>query len=131
MATVTAAEQTETRAQQRAREAAERAEWDRLSKIYFAHMNAIAPDQFHCFCGSLDDLRHAVARLDREATRNQHGKPGAASSRGVPADRAARGALRAVEQVDQDQQRREQLSQWHTADRVAGRGSGDADADAD
>ncbi|MEJ2862591.1 hypothetical protein [Actinomycetospora flava] len=126
---MTAAEQAETRAQQRAREAAERAEWDRLSEIYFAHMNAIAPDQFHCFCGSLDDLRQAVARLDQEATRNQPAKPGAASSRGAPADRAARGAGRAVEQGGQDQQRREQLTQWHAADRTVERDSVDADTD--
>ena len=129
---MTAADQAETRAQQRAREAAERAEWDRLSKIYFAHMNAIAPDQFHCFCGTLDDLRHAVARLDQEATRNQTAKPGAASTRGAPADGAARGAVSAVgavEQGDQDQQRREQLTQLHAADRTAERGSVDVDTD--
>jgi hypothetical protein len=119
---VTAAEQTETRAQQRAREAAERAEWDRLSKIYFAHMNAIAPDQFHCFCGSLDDLRHAVARLDREATRDPAGRPSTPR-----ADRSA--ATQGVAEVQQDQQRREQLTRWHSADRAAEQGAGDADAD--
>ncbi|MDD7966130.1 hypothetical protein [Actinomycetospora lemnae] len=129
---MTAAEQAETRVQQRAREAAERAEWDRLTKIYFAHMNAVAPDQFHCFCGSLDDLRHAVARLDREALRHTGRNPGSSSSGGAPAGRAARGAastVGAVEQGDQDQQRREQLTQWHNADRSVERSSGDADTD--
>ncbi|GAA4929267.1 hypothetical protein [Actinomycetospora succinea] len=125
---MTAAEQAETRAQQRAREAAERAEWDRLSKIYFAHMNAIAPDQFHCFCGTLDDLRDAVDRLDRDAIRHQSGKTDAVSRAGA-APRAARGAAGAGEQVDQDQQRREQLTQWHAADRSVERGSLDVDAD--
>ncbi len=125
---MTAAGQAEPRAQQRAREAAQRAEWDRLSKIYFAHMNAIAPDQFHCFCGTLDDLRHAVARLDREATRNAGPNQGS-SSPGAPADRAARRAVRPVEHVDQDQQRREQLTHWHTADRTVERGSVDVDTD--
>jgi hypothetical protein len=130
---MTAADQAETRAQQRAREAAERAEWDRLSKIYFAHMNAVAPDQFHCFCGSLDDLRHAVARLDREATRNAGPSSISSSSRGAPADRVALGAVRSVEQGDQDQQRREQLTQWHAADRTADRAveRGGVDVDAD
>lgn len=125
---MTAPDQAETRPQQRAREAAERAEWDRLTKIYFVHMNAVAPDQFHCFCGSLDDLRAAVARLDREAIRNQSGKSDAASRAGV-APKAARGAAEGGEQVDQDQQRREQLTQWHAADQSVERGSADVDAD--
>ncbi|GAA4895139.1 hypothetical protein [Actinomycetospora straminea] len=124
---MTAADQAETRAQQRAREAAERAEWDRLSKIYFAHMNAVAPDQFHCFCGSLDDLRHAVARLDHEATRNPGAKAGRSSGRAA-SSATSRGALRAAGHVDQDEQRREQLTQWHAADRTVERGSVDVDA---
>lgn len=118
---MTAAEQAETRAQQRAQEAAERAEWDRLSKIYFAHMNAVAPNQFHCFCGSLDDLRHAVARLDREAARDSAGRPSA--------PRADRSASRGVAEVQQDQTRRAQLAHWYGEDRAAEQGTGDGDAD--
>lgn len=118
---MTAADQPESGAEQRAREAAERAEWDRLSDIYFAHMNAIAPDQFHCFCGSLDDLRAAVAELDREAARDPVGRP----TGGRDANRGAAhpdGALR-------DQARREQLTRWHGDDRDAAHAAGDADAE--
>lgn len=52
-----------------AQEKAERAEWDRLSRIYFDYMNARHPDHFHCFCGSLEDLREAVARIAVERQR--------------------------------------------------------------
>ncbi|MDD7967791.1 hypothetical protein [Actinomycetospora lemnae] len=124
---MTAAEQAdataETRAEQRAREAAERAEWDRLSDIYFAHMNAIAPDQFHCFCGSLDDLREAVADLDRQAARDPARRPTAAQA-------ANRGlAHQDHTQTLPDQARREQLNRWHADDRAAEHGADDADAE--
>jgi len=121
MVAMTAADQSESRAEQRAREAAERAEWDRLSDIYFAHMNAIAPDQFHCFCGSLDDLRAAVAELDREAARDPVRRP-----------TGVRDANRGAAQQDgalREQARREQLTRWHGDDREAAHAAGDADAE--
>jgi hypothetical protein len=117
--------QAETRAEQRAREAAERVEWDRLSDIYFAHITAIAPDQFHCFSGTLDDLRQAVADLDRQAARDPARRPTAAQA-------ANRGA---TQQDDPhavgDQHRREQLTRWHGEDRAAEQVAGDVDADAE
>jgi hypothetical protein len=126
---MTAADQTttpaETRAEQRAQEAVKRAEWDRLSDIYFAHMNAIAPDQFHCFCGSLDDLRQAVADLDRQAARDPASRPTADQA----ANRVA--AHQDDAQAVGDQTRREQLTRWHAADRAAEHGAADADADAE
>jgi len=124
---MTAADQTgtqaETRAEQRAREAAERAEWDRLSDIYFAHMNATAPGQFHCFCGTLDDLRRTVAELDRQAARHPMRRPTAVQA----ADRES--AHQDDAQALPDQTRREQLTRWHGEDRAAEHGAGDADAD--
>ncbi|GAA4757790.1 hypothetical protein [Actinomycetospora chibensis] len=117
---MTAAGEAETRAEQRAREKVERAEWDRLSDIYFAHMNAIAPDQFHCFCGSLDDLRQAVADLDRQAARDPARRPIAAQA----AD--PRAADRDNEQTQQS--RREQLARWHGEDRAGEHAAADADA---
>ncbi|GAA4893183.1 hypothetical protein [Actinomycetospora straminea] len=118
---MTAADQSESRAERRAREAAERAEWDRLSDIYFAHMNAIAPDQFHCFCGSLDDLRAAVAELDREAARDPVRRP-------VGVRDAHRGAAH-QDGALQDQARREQLARWQGDDCEAAHAAGDADAE--
>ncbi len=124
---MTAADQTgtqaETRTEQRAREAGERAEWDRLSDIYFAHMNAIAPSQFHCFCGSLDDLRQAVADLDRRVARDPARRPTADQS----ANRVA--AHQHDAQAVGDQTRREQLTRWHANDRTAQQSAGDADAE--
>ncbi len=115
--------QAETRAEQRAWEAAERAEWDRLSDIYFAHMNAIAPDQFHCFCGTLDDLRQAVADLDRQAARDPARRPSAVQA-------AARVAAHQDDaQAVGDQARREQLTRWHGDDRTAQQSARDADAE--
>ncbi|PVZ08237.1 hypothetical protein [Actinomycetospora cinnamomea] len=118
---MTAADQSESRAEQRACEAAERTEWDRLSDIYFAHMSAIAPDQFHCFCGSLDDLRAAVAELDREAARDPVGRPIKVRDANCGAAHQD-GAL-------QDQARREQLTRWHGDDHDAAHAAGDADAE--
>ena len=124
---MTAADQTGTqagtRAEQRARKAAERAEWDRLSDIYFAHMNAIAPDTFHCFCGSLDDLRQAVAELDRQATRDPVRRPTAVQA--VNTGSAHQDDAQALP----DQTRREQLTRWHADDSATEHGAGDADAE--
>ncbi len=53
------------RAEQRAQDAAERAEFDALLSRLRAHQ----PD-FDCFCGSLEDLRRTVADLDRRAHRS-------------------------------------------------------------
>lgn len=116
-----AADQSASRAEQRAREAAERLEWDRLSKIYLAHMYAIAPDQFHCFGGSLDDLRAAVAELDRQAARDPARRP-----------TAVRAANRGSAHQDdphalQDQTRREELTRWHGDNREAAHAVGDAE----
>ena len=119
---MTAADQSESRAEQRAREATERAEWDRLSDIYFAHMNAIAPDQFHCFCGSLDDLRQAVAELDRQAARDPARGPTAVQG-------ATRGFAHHNAQAVEDQARREQVTRWHGDDRAAQQSAGNADAE--
>lgn len=47
----------------RATERAERAEWNRLSAILSAHQRETAPHAHHCFCGSLEQLREAVAAL--------------------------------------------------------------------
>ncbi|GLZ49231.1 hypothetical protein Acsp06_54160 [Actinomycetospora sp. NBRC 106375] len=108
--------EAETRAQERAREAAERAEFDRLSQIYFAHWNAIAPGQFHCFCGSLDDLRRAVADLDRRAARDPVRDPARRPSTGRAAHRSSADARDAS--ADGDHDRREQLARWHAQDRA-------------
>ena len=104
--------QAETRAQERAREAAERAEFDRLSQIYFAHCNAIAPGQFHCFCGSLDDLRRAVADLDRRAARDPARRPSTAGAGNRSSAQADGGSAAG------DHDRREQLARWHAEDRA-------------
>lgn len=110
----------------RAREAAERAEWSRLSAIYFAHQQAIAPGKFHCFCGSLDDMRRAVAEIQR-AGNAPSSPPGRADASGARQRVATAGPA-----PNQDAQRRAQLNQWHdndardraAADRVAdGEGS--------
>jgi hypothetical protein len=114
--------QAETRAEQRAREAGERAEWDRLSDIYFAHMNAIAPDQFHCFCGSLDDLRAAVADLDRQAARGPARRPTAVQT-------VNRGSAHQDNAQAQEQARREQLTRWSGDDRATQQSARDADAE--
>ncbi|MDD7921298.1 hypothetical protein [Actinomycetospora callitridis] len=117
---MSAAGEAETRVEQRAREKVEHAEWDRLSDIYFAHMNAIAPDQFHCFCGSLDDLRQAVADLDRQAARDPARQPTAAQA----------AEHRAARQDDEQshQSRHEQLARWHGEDRAGEHAAADADA---
>ena len=77
----------ESSPQQRAREKAEHAEWQRLTAINFAHQERIAPGGGHCFCGSLDDLRAAVADLQRDT----------ASASDVRADRVADPVVRAAD----------------------------------
>lgn len=59
-----------TRVQQRAREAAEDAEFDALLDRLRAHQ-----PNFGCFCGSLDDLRRTVADLDRHHSNRDPSTP--------------------------------------------------------
>ncbi|GAA4895666.1 hypothetical protein [Actinomycetospora straminea] len=116
---MTAAEQAETRAQQRAREAAERAEWDRLT----ARLGVLWPT-YDCFCGTLDDLRRTVDDLERKAgipPTQRTTPPGSVRREGDPADHARMATAHAAQRVsgdlDQDQNRRQQLVSWHAADR--------------
>ena len=51
-----------SRAEVRAAERAERAEWDYLTK----RLGQLWPN-YDCFCGSLEDLRRTVARLEASA----------------------------------------------------------------
>jgi hypothetical protein len=60
------ADPTPSRAEQRAREKAERAEWDHL----IDRLGVLWPT-YDCFCGTLDDLRQTVADLEHRAARDR------------------------------------------------------------
>ena len=131
---MTGAEAGETRAQRRERERAERAEWDYLTD----RLGVLWPN-YHCICGSLDDLRRTVAELERKAARERFARdrrtrgadPAAAARQDSSVARAGLRANRQIgEDVEQDQSRREQLTRWHTADRALEHGSADGDSDA-
>ena len=126
---MTAAGPSETRAERRAREAAERAEWDHL----IDRLRVLSP-HYDCFCGTLDDLRETVADLERQGSRDRTSRVGDTAIRGGRRDAAvARAGLRVrdrgVDEVEQDQARREQLTRWHAADSAGARDLSDADAE--
>lgn len=106
----------ETRAQQRAREAAERAEWDRLT----ARLGILWPG-YDCFCGTLDDLRRTVSDLERRAAHGRAPRTGAGVRGRLAAHRAA------GQVVAQDRERAAQIARWHSDDSTDRAGSTDRD----
>ena len=107
----------ETRAQQRAREAAERAEWDRLT----ARLGVLWPG-YDCFCGTLDDLRRTVSDLERRAAHGRAPSTGAGARGRLAAHRAAG---QVVAQATQDRERAAQIARWHSDDSSTNRDDGD------
>lgn len=126
---MTAAETGETRAEQRERERAERAEWTYLIR----RLGVLWPN-YDCFCGSLDDLRRTVADLERKAARERPARQAAAAAgagqRNASAARAGAWARRVpAGESEEDSARREQLTRWHTTDRELEYNHADGDAD--
>ena len=70
-----------SRAEQRAREKAEWAEWDALIK----RLGVLWPN-YGCFCGTLEDLRDTVADLERRAARTRRAERSSARDEAAAAD---------------------------------------------
>lgn len=126
---MTAAGPAETKVQRKAREAAERAEWDQL----IGRLRVLWPT-YDCFCGTLDDLRRTVADLERRAARDHSAR---ATADGSPARRdddpavaaklaTSRASLRLAGHADESQGRAFAIASGHTPE-VSQDGAGDVD----
>lgn len=126
---MTAAGPAETKVQRKAREAAERVEWDQL----IGRLRVLWPT-YDCFCGTLDDLRRTVADLERRAARDHSAR---ATADGSPARRnddpavaaklaTSRATLRLAGHADEGQARPFAVASGH-APEVSQAGADDAD----
>jgi hypothetical protein len=122
------AEPKPSRAEQRAREKSEWAEHDALIK----RLGELWPN-YGCFCGTLEDLRHTVADLERRAestppSKRTSGRNEAASAARYPQTAARLAVARAQQRLqyshgsrhDAPRARHEELGDRHALGDVAG-----------